>query len=344
MVRQNTDPRLYHRCATLCLVATVLLIPMLCIASSNADNPPTIDDIRAAWDKQNTANISVRFVQDRSRALGDAPHPQASITGDKLEFAYVRTPEMVYQKDWRGWEQSAERAEITRLGDGRKIEIFGGKGMLKVNGKSVQVQAGDKTRVITDGPEIQRTWGMGGMETILYRTYGRNDDPKTDFLYGWLKYAKVAEQPEEISGHNCWKLDITDTGEGIVNHLQIWIDPTIGCCPRKICTEGVACGAKRGDIGQFKIETEFSAYTEITKGIWFPGKIVMVLNQANAYAVNATTVWTLNEVLKDKSFVKKEVMVKFNPGDTVYRLQPQDTDMKKCTVTEDGSIVPVAAK
>lgn len=351
MIFRNAVPKLSRRWMAV-FAAAVLGVPTFGGIASGLDKAPTTDDIRAAWDKQNSGVVAITYLQDTSgmhsaasaslsSGGGGGPMRAAGTVKETVfERMYIRTPEVFYQNGWKGRQNSVERKGVTGLGEERSIDYTRGK--IQVNGQIVEIAEGEELRVVDDDANM---WDMGIPETICFRTYPRQDDRDTWFLYGWLKYAKVAEKTEEIDGHECWKLDITDTGDCIVKHMQVWVDPAIGYCPRKVVMEGMATGAAGREVGEFKIVDEFSDFVEVSKGIWFPGKKVNVRNQPNAGAINRTMTYTLKEVLKDRSFAKADVEVKFEPGERVYKTvyvkNPPGVNWEPYTVAEDGSLVAV---
>jgi len=58
------------------------------------------------------------------------------------------------------------------------------------------------------------------------------------FLYGWIKSGKVSEKMESVCGHECWKVEVSDIGDCVMQRYQFWLDPAIGFNPRRIRMDG----------------------------------------------------------------------------------------------------------
>jgi len=75
---------------------------------------------------------------------------------------------------------------------------------------------------------------------------------------------------EKIDGRDCWKVDITNTGDCIAKHYEIWLDPALGFCPRKISMRGVD-----DTRGEFHTVIDSKDYREAADGVWFPTRQII---------------------------------------------------------------------
>ena len=293
-----------------------------CALGSDA---PSVDFLLAALSHQNTATVECTFTcQHFNTVLGggkvgvqksDRDHAVPLVRGDLTDpvpTRYVRTPEMLYRS--KGDEQaSSERANITTILDYR--------------GKAVQKRVGEDTGRSVGSITLKtpaRFWiAQDRIETVLYGMYPRKDDDSTRFLYGWVKYGVVSNTMEAINGHQCWKADIKDTGDCIVDHYEIWLDPEVGFNPQRVAMHG-----NDSYNGDWTVVVDSNDYREIDKGIWFPAKQTLVKNVPKKGILDHKIVFTATSLAGDKRYSKEDLKVKFDP-DTLVTVLSENGDLLK---------------
>lgn len=277
---------------------------LLCNAPGCASEAPTIDTIMAAFAHQNTATVECSFTMESINApstgvfLGGRPKSASLPTRTTpTPVRYVRSPGALYRVNYRTTgtvEKSSERTNVTHVAELRqKRHMPDGtyEGFI------------DRQAVLGAWVAIDR------IETVMYPCHLRRDDPSTGFLYGWIKYGKVSETTELIDGHECWKVDITDTGDCITNHWEIWLDPSVGFCPRRIKGSGTTVST-----GDFTNVIDSKNFQEIAEGIWFPTEQVLVKNIPDHDIRDRTSIYRATEANGNKTFSEQDLTVQFESG------------------------------
>ena len=285
-----------------------------CFSAAVAAEPPTVATIQAAMRHQATATIEVQFTVEFVNSPLNSPVPSGAVTvgapkglltavpkadGDTVRKSpvttYIRTPEILYTKRY----STEESSEISSTGH-----------ILDYRSRSQNSDGSWRgaVSVVNFG-----AWtGQDRIETVLYPVYPRPDDASTLFLCHWVKYGVVRGEMESIDGHNCWKVDVTDTAKCIVKRYEMWLDPSIGLNPRRL--------AMYGDDdynGKWSVVVDFKDYREIAEGIWFPAEQVLVKNVPKKGLVNRRLIFKAQELSGAKKYSKEDLHVKFEPGTEV---------------------------
>ena len=305
------------------MVILTLLVSLLCISMISVPSEaetPTIDFILAAMRQQNTATVQVRFsieyigFPNPTDGLAEPPPTALDGTNKRGKLAtfsgtatptptYIRTPEILYLKDDL-LERSSERIGIDQVGELRLKET-----------------REDKCYGLIESKGVYRWNNRDRMESVMYPTPPRRDDPHTNFLYGWIGYGNISDQMEKIDGIDCWKIDITNTGDSIAKHIKVWLDPVIGFNPRRM----VMSGSDKN--GSWTITIESTDYKQISDGIWFPQKQTVIRDVPAMGDNNARIVYRALELHGDRMFSKGDLTVSF-PSGTQVRLQLPDGSYK----------------
>lgn len=255
---------------------------------------PSMDSILAALRYQNTATVECVFTRSHVSAALSATAQFGDLTSPSVR--YVRTPEILYQSTGDD-EASSERTGITTLLDYRA--------------KAAQRGAGESSGPIVGSIDLKtpaRNWIiMDRMETVLYPMYPRKDDLSTCFLYGWVKYGTVLESVEAIDGHRCWKIDIRDTGDCLVDHYELWLDPAVGLNPRRIAMHG-----SDSYNGDWTVVVDSDDFREIDKGIWFPLKQTLVKSVPKKGVIDHRILFAASSLDGAKRYTKDELRVKLD--------------------------------
>ena len=189
----------------------------------------------------------------------------------------------------------------------------------------------------THSGSVLRPWlgapfaAPGLFDPVLFVLPWGTEGPRP--LYERILSGDVLPEQEEIDGHPCWRVDLTQPR---VRH-SIWVDPDVGYCPRRI--EIVPAG----DEGPMAIKViSYQDYTELAAGIWFPMKHVLEfpvapspegttasvqpapgypdsLNEANIVPLTERKTETriASEATAGKVFPKDALLVKFPSGTKV---------------------------
>lgn len=96
-------------------------------------------------------------------------------------------------------------------------------------------------------------------------------------LVDGLTHGSVCERPEDIDGHACWKITVPGKAIGLSasNTIYVWVDESIGMCPRRI--DSVYDDSKTVDTARM----DFQEYGEVAPGVWFPNQMIQTVNAAN---------------------------------------------------------------
>lgn len=89
-------------------------------------------------------------------------------------------------------------------------------------------------------------------DPILYNLRGGD-------LLEMIGSGKVHGTPENIDGHDCWRIDIEDTQRN--STYTVWVDSTIAFTPRKIVSNSP---------NQQCTTAVFRDYKELKGGVWYP--------------------------------------------------------------------------
>lgn len=119
---------------------------------------------------------------------------------------------------------------------------------------------------------------------------------------------------EEVNQFRCWRLEVPpDSNAPDVAGYVVWLDATIGFCPRRVRIDF------RDQDSKPKI-IDFSAYEQIAPGVWFP-KVITYRTQVQLGEEAARTDITIrseiSEVHVDKAFSSSELAVSFPSGTQV---------------------------
>jgi hypothetical protein len=295
---------------TLYSMRAVALAALTCSLSiaSHASDVPTLDYIAAAMQAQNAASVECKFKtavvsQPKKAGLDYKKRYTGVITADKGKTIdadmpgtsrYIRTPDVLYREDG-GLTLWGKRSGTTGIAES----------CCKMLSKGVttgQVWQGGASRAWTV---------MDRIETVVYPVYPRGDDPTTKFLLGWVKYATVCSAEELVDGQQCWRLDITDTGDSGIRHYALWLDPTIGFNPRRFTMQ-----LKRSSKCDLEYTIDSQEYEEISTGIWFPRRQVRS-RVADDLPACYQTIYTAVELGGGGNYAADELKPKFDPGTQV---------------------------
>lgn len=88
-----------------------------------------------------------------------------------------------------------------------------------------------------------------------------------------VTHGSVSERCEDIDGHPCWKITVPGKAIGLSanNVIYVWVDPSIGMCPRRI--DSVYDDSKTADNARM----DFQEYKEVASGVWFPSQMTQTI-------------------------------------------------------------------
>jgi hypothetical protein len=160
-------------------------------------------------------------------------------------------------------------------------------------------------------------------DPVLFVLFGGTEGPRP--LYEWIPSGHVLEDREDVDGHLCWRIDISESVEGMVQY-SIWADPDAGFCPRRIMMTGP-------DANKGPTIVNFQDYKELSPGVWFPMKHVneystMVTPEKITLGPRPlrptgtferrTATCVVNEATAGKTFSKDSLLVHFPSGTKLY--------------------------
>lgn len=291
MKRINNTTRLWQ------IFGAVWLGSMLiCCCAAVSTDTPTVDFVVGALAYQNTATVDCVLTGEliNSPAFNDVVDTSVAKVKPTTSWQakYVRTPGALYMK-LNGVERSSARSGLTDFLDYRQRVERDGKQFGSI-----------RTYRISD-----KWGGMSRLETILFPVYPRSDDPSTQFLYGWVKYAQISPVKDQIDGQDCFRLDITDTGNSIAKHYVMWLDPAIGFCPRRFTASGSDVST-----GDFTVTVDSVDYREIAPGIWYPAQQTVTFNAPKRKMVDAKAVMKVSDLTGDKHYSNADLLLIFKSG------------------------------
>lgn len=229
-----------------------------CMAAAPA--PPSAAKLAKILRRQSNASIEARFG-----------------SGGKDGWRYVRTPKVI-----------------------RYEHSIGSLGQTIVS--SYDFQTGEQRTLTTQGPANgMRGYRLGSIQKppmgplsmnpvadfVLFAPVGPS--PTNSPLADAVEQGSVATKMEKIDGSPCWRVDVT----GKISSLKVtvWLDPKIGCCPRRV--DVIAPDSR--SLSYF-----FRHYKQLKKGIWFPMKAVMRYAILPGQATGPATV-TASGVIQTKT-------------------------------------------
>jgi len=286
-----------------------VLVALGCSAtlSALAADAPSTELVQAAFDHQNAATVDCTFTVDLfnfpsgpflAGGIRNEPAP-GSATPEKRSVAparYVRTPDILFRKGPKT-ELSSERTGPTGFLDAR----------CKESSENGEVSGGicyHKTLAIWSG--------LDRIDHVLFPCYPRSDDLSTVFLIGWVKYGKVLAEQDAVNGHVCWKVDITDTGDSLVRHMEVWLDPSIGLCPRRLRGYG-----RNTSGAAFTLAVDWDEYSQVSPGIWFPGRQDVIRSAAEPSATDLRSLYKATKLDGTKTYTRDDLRVTFAPGTSI---------------------------
>ncbi len=150
----------------------------------------------------------------------------------QTSYHYIRTPDMLWM------ETLDDDSTMQESYDRVTYETRSGIRMKDTGRESCSISYGE---------------GNPGLDTQWVLDVARTMRPE-------IAKGTVAKQMETIDGQSCWRVDLPTDAGGLASH-SVWVDPTIGFCPR------------RREIrwtDQSSIVTQYGDYREVTEGVWIP--------------------------------------------------------------------------
>jgi len=266
---------------------------------ASAERPiPTADFIAAAMKSQASASIEVRY------SLGG------------LKYHYIRTPEALSMTET--YSDSGDVKQSSYDFSARETKTLTTKEDGTRTGTVLRPWLGDPFH----SPSL--------LDPVLFVVPWGAEWPRP--LYERISSGVVLPEQEEIDGHPCWRVDMTQP----TNHKRcsIWVDPDVGFSPRRI--EIVPTNEDKGPS-----VISFKEYKELAPGIWYAMKQVsefstslpegttsVVLGAGGDSSKSADTgpiTWrrmthtrTASEASTGKSFSKSSLLVEFPSGTKVF--------------------------
>ena len=233
---------------SLCLALSLLSLA----CSAFAQQPPSIESVVAALNKQETASGASLDVVCTWGALTS---PKA---GDgRFEIRYVRTPRVLFMVETQGrYDSTGNWAayETDRCVYNRATKEYRELGTA-ASGASIGA------RLSTNGGPNRFT--SDPIPDVIFKPL--LDKP----LFQIIASGTVSKQQELVDGAMCWRVDIpqrrVDSNQGSSVAWSIWLDPQIDLCPRKIAEKYGRDGTASNTITQV-----FADYKSFEGGVRLP--------------------------------------------------------------------------
>ena len=221
---------------TMAVVAFILVAMSIYIArAGTSDSTPSAQFIAAALRNQLTVPLEMRYTQKTFADGGVNPisiHYVRIKDAQFKEYEFYRNSVMDYKNSYSYKLNTRESRQLFETSPGVKTGRIAGES--RNNAFSRQDQ----------------------METAYYCLF---DGPICEMVAS----GSVSPEQEDVDSHKCWRVGLSCSSPAI-QKCTIWLDPSIGFCPRQI----EIVWTKGDDISTIK----FQEYTLLAEGIWFPRK------------------------------------------------------------------------
>lgn len=220
-----------NRGILICCIAMVLVAVISAICAQNSgQQDERLEFVVAALQNQLCAG---------GKTL-EAVYDYQSTGGEVLKVKYVRTPTRIRFIEVEGPYLLETSSHDSATGQVRRYSISKETGeQLGSISKDLSFPLG--TSMVMD-PVLYFAW-----EGSLLDTIGRG---------------AMADSMEDIEGYSCYRIDVIPNDKEEHPSYTVWVDPKIGCCPRKLVAH-----AERTMVA------ELSEYIDLGDGIWFPRRI-----------------------------------------------------------------------
>ncbi|MGC8862071.1 MAG: hypothetical protein ACP5R5_04750 [Armatimonadota bacterium] len=202
----------------------------------------------AAWGSQATPDFLAAALGYQESVPIDVRYKLGENGKDFMEVHYVRTSEFMRRED----RELAGEVVIQSYYD-RATDDF----------RSLKTGRGSKEGVgfvsLGTFDQLSQT---DTLDPVLLPLPGARSNRSGDVaLRSWVGRGEVVGT-EDVDGHACWRVEVRPEvrGRSIKKHI-IWLDPTVGFCPRL-----VKIVWRTGGASVFRFED----YFEVCPGIWFP--------------------------------------------------------------------------
>jgi len=265
----------------------VTLISVLCLnlerskGYSAESNIPTASFISAALNQQqyNTSSIEVNYTDT-----------QVGLNGPPAVYCYRRTPRFWYVEEYKG--DFINKSSFDR--DTKETRSYS----LRKENEESRREIGTIWHDLT-GP-LSRTNIYDPVNLHL----------NEELLYELIARGQVIGQ-ENIDGYQCYRIDVSLDSNRPVRQYRVWVDPSIGYCPRRI----------EGQNDQNYLSTyTFSNYELYGSNVWMPKSIHtciktnsdQFLKQFGSYSLDFDYVATSIKI--GNAFTDQDLTVSFPKG------------------------------
>ena len=265
----------WHRLGTVTaiLLAGIFVTTMLeSSRGDSADSVPTPGFIAAALEDQAYAyggslDVSFSYSPDTASAV-------------QRPSRYIKTPDIVYA------ERVHENGRLTRDSYNRLTAEYHALAVWP-SGKAEGAVGSLAQGLLTD---------QSIPDPVHYPLW-------EDSLLSLIARGTVSPRPESVGGSMCWRVSLPSLGES----LTVWVDPTIGFCPRRI-------EAKWRDVPTAQ-SIEFRSYQEISPGVWYPMELRSRLINRRGEEIEVAS--RVTSVKIGQVFSPSDLIVTFPSGTTV---------------------------
>ena len=281
-----------YRIGILAVLALCFAVALGKLWAASAQAPPTAEFLAAALQSQEAAcgdslEVNYTIAPETTKVPSGYADPKTTIGHPITRVHYVRTPDRQF-------------AEEVASEDGKEL----------YSKKQTYDRATGQSRTLESNPEKSNGYGLIAMGRGLI---GRPEllDPILicsfqQPLQELCAIGSVSSEMELIDGHSCYKINIAP-GQGDTESRSIWLDPSVGFCPRRIAV-------LRAD-GSPRYTTTFFDY-KTTDGVWFPWRMEIVCTDVDGSIWNTVHCQAIDLSL-GKAFSKDSLAVTFPSGTEV---------------------------
>ncbi len=270
-------------------IALIAGLITISLAAPALASPPTTDSIAAALKSQADACGPSLDVTYKWGAWAPAV---SSIGGDRTTARYVRTPTMLLMQEASDLPTDPSRSVYNRTT--KELRTI-----------AIPVNKAEPTGSITHG-EISSLSTDQMVDVVYYPLLGVP-------LIERIAKGVAAESQDIVGGRRCWRMDIpreaADTNHGNAVAFSVWLDPSVGMCPRLIVERFY-----RGDEVTWVATTRFHGYRSLGNGVFMPMEQTICYNGDTAKALKLT----VEKVSIGKEIPESEFMVTFPSGTRVF--------------------------
>lgn len=238
-------------------IAISLAIVWVWLAPAIAAEPPSAEFVAAALMQQEVAagpSLEVRYT------YGNQADREGTPGTGRASMRYVRTPAVRFLERRDEVYQGGSTPELigtTRISYDRatpEIRVL----TVDNHRSSGLISVADSPSWLRNLENVETTYYWMGFTTLA----------------SGIGHGTVFQQMEDVEGSSCWKVAVPGEAIGMKaeNTIYVWVDPSIGFCPRRMdSTHQGPDAAKTARIC-------FLDYERVREGLWFPRRVTIQID------------------------------------------------------------------